>query len=298
MCPGSRTVRESAATFPAMADASASDVEKKRNALLDLWNKYGLIVVGNVVFFALLYFIQYRPNSRDSRATELLTLAQREESEAHLEAAEAVYGKILSDYRDSAAGAVARERLPKVLALAKKKRETQAPLPAACAPEIKISEVLEAKPSLYLAELVAGHFPEVQPAERDRYFKTLDDYVWVALNRDNVPLDKFRKSPVFKAGELQQRYFALTASARFVPDWIYDDFKVKNTSYFTLHNVVLELSAQQGSRSEKASMRIAELAPDAEVDVLELNVGADGGEVIVKGTLSADEGKGQWEQRM
>lgn len=33
------------------------------------WQKYGLIVVGNLVFFALLYFMQYQPNSRDSRAT-------------------------------------------------------------------------------------------------------------------------------------------------------------------------------------------------------------------------------------
>src|SRR5262245_60071984 len=36
--------------------------QKKRRLLFDAWQKYGLIVVGNVVFFALLYFIQYRPN--------------------------------------------------------------------------------------------------------------------------------------------------------------------------------------------------------------------------------------------
>ena len=89
--------------------------EAKPGAIRAMWNKYGLIVVGNVVFFALLYFVQYRPNSRDSRATELLTLAQREESEQRLEAAESVYSKILADYRDSYAGTVARERLPKVL---------------------------------------------------------------------------------------------------------------------------------------------------------------------------------------
>jgi hypothetical protein len=272
--------------------------EAKPGALRGAWNKYGLIVVGNVVFFALLYFVQYRPNSRDSRATELLTLAQREESEQKLEAAESVYSKILADYRDSYAGAVARERLPKVLALAKKKRESQAPLPAACAPEIKINELLEAKPSFYLAELVAGHFPEVQPAERDRYFKALDDYVFVALNRDKVPLDKLRKSPVFVAGELQRRYFTITAGVRFSPDWLYDDFKVKNTSYFTLHNAVIDITASQGDRSEHASVRVAELAPEAELDVLELNVAAEGGEVSVKGTITADEGKAEWQQRL
>jgi hypothetical protein len=277
-----------------MADEGAPKV----GALRDLWNKYGLIVVGNVVFFALLYFIQYRPNSRDSRATELLTLAQREESEQHLEAAESVYTKILADYRESAAGAVARERLPKVLALAKKKRETQAPLPAACAPEINIKELLETKPSLYLSELVAAHFPEVQQAERERYFKVLDDYVYLAFNRDQVPLDKLRKNPSFSAGELQQRYFTISASARFVPDWLWDDFKIKNTSWFTLHNVVLEFTATQGGRSEQESMRIPQLAPDQEIDVLELRVTADDGEVLVKGKISSDEGKGEWEQRL
>jgi hypothetical protein len=282
-----------------MADVSGSGNDEARAGhLRELWNKYGLIVVGNVVFFALLYFIQYRPNSRDSRATELLMLAQREEAEQHLEAAESVYSKILGEYRDSAAGTVARERLPKVLALAKKKRETQLPLPAACAPGVKINELLEAKPTLYLAELVAGHFPEVQQAERDRYFAALDDYVWLALNRDKVPLDKLRKSPVFKAGELQQRYFALSASAHFEPDWVYDDFKVKNKSYFTLHNVVIELTAKQGDRTEQASIRVPQLAPEAEVEVLELRVTDADGEVQLKGKISADEGKAEWDQRL
>lgn len=283
-----------------MADTTAGgdNHAPKRGALRELWNKYGLIVVGNVVFFALLYFIQYRPNSRDSRATELLTLAQREESEQHLEAAEAVYTKILADYRDSASGAVARERLPKVLALAKKKRETPAPLPAACAPEIDIKAMLEAKPSLYLAELVAAHYPDVQQVERDRYFQVLDGYVWLALNRDEVPLDKLRKSPSFRAGELQQRYFTITASARFLPDWVWDDFKVTNTSGFTLHNVVLDLTVSQADRNAHESLRIPQLAPDQEIDALEFKVTADGGEVTFKGAISSDEGKGSWEQRL
>lgn len=281
-----------------MAESSVDSPKQRRGFLREAWNKYGLIVVGNVVFFALLYFVQYRPNSLDSRAAELLTLAQREESEQRLEAAESIYGKILADYGDSAAGTTARERLPKVLARAKQRREAQPPLPAACAPEIKVSELLEAKPSFYLAELVAGHYPEVQAAERERYFAVLDGYVWMALNRDKVPLDKLKKSPVFKAGELQRRYFDLAASARFEADWIYDDFKVKNKSYFTLHNAVVELTAKQGDRSEHASVRVPELAPDAELDMLELNVAAEGGEVQLKGSITADEGKLNWEQRL
>src|SRR6186713_3018483 len=93
-----------------------------RQLLLDAWQKYGLIVIGNVVFFALLYFIQYRPNSRENRAGELLTLAQREEAEHRLEAAESLYAMLLADYADERPSAIAKERLPKVRALAKQQR--------------------------------------------------------------------------------------------------------------------------------------------------------------------------------
>jgi hypothetical protein len=282
-----------------MSDVSAERSARVREGWLSgLWHKYGLIVVGNVVFFALLYFIQYRPNSRDNRATELLTLAQREENEGRLEAAETVYAKIVGDYADSSALAVAAERLPKVRALAKKKRETQAPLPAACSPQIDVHELLELKPSLYLAELVAGQYPTVAPAERDRYFGVLDDYVWLALNKDGVPLDKLKKSPTFVAGELQQRYFTLKAGAHFTPDWIYEDFMVKNTGFFTLHNVVIDLSVRQGDKEDQDSLRVPSLAPGAEVQVLEFNVDDSAGSVQIKGVISADEGKLEWQQRL
>ncbi|HEX2678700.1 MAG TPA: hypothetical protein VHM19_18735 [Polyangiales bacterium] len=277
----------------------ADGVQRRRGEWLHaLWQKYGLIVVGNLVFFALLYFVQYRPNSRDNRATELLTLAQREEAEGRLEAAETLYGKILSDYDSSSAFALAKERLPKVKALAKAKREQQPPLPAACAPTIDVQDLLEQKASFYLAELVAGHYPEVQPPERERYFAALDDYVWLALNRDHVSLRKLREDPVFRAGELQRRYFTITSSARFASDWIYDDFKLKNTSFFALHNAVIELTAQQGDRSEHESIRVGELLPQAETDVLEFRVSKDGGAVTVSGTITSDEGKGVVQQRL
>lgn len=262
------------------------------------WQKYGLIVVGNVVFFALLYFLQYRPNSQDNRATELLMIAQRDEAEGRYEAAESLYAKVIADYGDSRAAAIAKERLPKVRAATKKRRETQPPLPAACAPTIDVQEVLELKPSRYLAELVAGHYPEVQPAERERYFRVLDDYVRLALNRDKVPLDKLRNNPVFRAGELQQRYFQPKASARFQPDFYYDDFKVKNRSYFTLHNAVIELTVTQDGREEHERIRAAKLDPEAEIDILEFNVKKRGGAVQVAGSIAAAEGKVEWQQRL
>ncbi|HEX6240759.1 MAG TPA: hypothetical protein VFZ61_07695 [Polyangiales bacterium] len=263
-----------------------------------LWQKYGLIVVGNVVFFALLYFVQYRPNSRENRATELLSMAQREESEQHLEAAETLYAKIVADYGDAAAFSIARERLPKVQALAKKKREAQPPLPESCAPQIDIKELLEIKPSLYLSELVAGHYPEVQAAERERYFGVLDGYVWLTLNRDKTPLKKLKQSPVFRATELQQRYFSLKAQARMSEDWIYDDFTVKNTGFFPLHNAVIELAVTQAGSTKRESVRVAELAAGDEIFVLEVNIGKGDGEVEVQGRIGADEGQAEWRQRL
>jgi hypothetical protein len=271
---------------------------ERRRWLYDLWQKYGLIVVGNLVFFALLYFVQYRPNSRDNRAGELLTLAQREETEGRLEAAETLYGKILIDYEGSSAYALANERMPKVKALAKKKRETQPPLPAACAPTVDVRTLLEQKASFYLAELIAGHYPEVQPAERERYFRVLDDYVWLAFNRDHVPVRKLRESTVFRAGELQRRYFGVRASVRFVGDWVFDDFKLKNTGFFALHNAVIDLTVKQGDDSEQESVRVKELLPGAETDVLEFNVSKDGGAVEVSGTIASDEVKGSFQQRL
>lgn len=271
---------------------------RSRQWLREAWHKYGLIVIGNVVFFALLYFVQYRPNSRESRAVELLTLAQHEETERRLEAAESLYAMIVTDYADDRPASVAKERLPKVRALIQRRKEVQPPLPAACSPAIDVSVLLEQRPSFYLAELVAGQYPSIPQAQQERYFNVLDGYVWLALNRDHVPLSKFQNSPTFRAGELRQRYLTPKAAARAVPDWIYDDFKVRNRSFFTLHNVVVELSVAQAGNTEKASVRAHELAPEAELKVLEFNIKKHGGTVYTQGSIVADEGKLDWQQRL
>lgn len=282
-----------------MTAPSASDRRLiRRRILRRLWQQYGLIVVGNVVFFALLYFVQYRPNTGQNRAMELLTLAQREESDGRLEAAESLYAKILSGYQDTGAALTAKERLPKVQALAKKQRDVQPPLPAACASNVQLAEVLEVRPSLYLAELVAGHFPSLPAIERERYFQVLDGYVWLALNRDGIPLDRLRSSPHFRASELQERYFALKARVRYLPDWYYDDFKLKNLGLFTLHNAVVELTLTQGDRSEHTSLRVRELKPEAEIDLAQFNISKRAGAVRMRGSIVADEGKLIWQQRL
>jgi hypothetical protein len=262
--------------------------------LRDAWHKYGLIVIGNVVFFALLYFVQYRPNSRENRAAELLTLAQHEEAERRLEAAESLYAMLLTDYPDDRPTLVAKERLPKVRSQLQQRREVQPPLPAACAPSIDIRAVLEQRPSFYLAELLAGQYPTIPEVQRERYFVVLDGYLRIAFNRDAVPLAKFQNSPTFRAPELRQRYLVPKAAARFTADWIYDDFRVRNRSYFTLHNAVVALTVTQAGRTTEGSVRASELAPEAELYVLEFNVKKHAGAVYVHGTITADEGKVDW----
>jgi hypothetical protein len=266
--------------------------------LRDAWHKYGLIVIGNVVFFALLYFVQYRPNSRDNRAAELLSLAQHEETEHRLEGAEALYSMVVTDYADNRPALIAKERLPKVRAQIQQHREVQAPLPAACSPSIDIQALLEQRPSFFLAELVAGQYPSIPEVQRERYLALLDGYVWLALNRDRVPLAKFQNSPTFRASELRKRYLEPKASARFVTDWIFDDFKVRNQAFFTLHNVVIDLNVTQADNTKQASVRAAELAPEAELEVLEFHIQKHAGTVYVQGTITADEGKLEWRQRL
>lgn len=272
--------------------------ERLGRVLRDAWHKYGLIVIGNVVFFALLYFVQYRPNSRESRAAELLTLAQHEETDQRLEAAESLYAMIVNDYAEDRPALVAKERLPKVRALMKERSEKQAPLPAACAPTLDVQALMEQRPSFFVAELLAGKYPTIPQVQRERYFSLLDGYVWLALNRDHVPLSKLENSPTFRASELRQRYIVPKARARFVTDWIYDNFKVRNLGFATLHNVVIDLTVTQANNSKKASVRVQQLAPEAEVDLLEFNVKKNAGAVYVQGTITAAEGKLDWQQRL
>src|SRR5262249_46532065 len=167
-----------------------------------------------------------------------------------------------------------------------------------CAPSVDVQVLLEERPSFYLAELVAGQYPSIPEAQRERYFSVLDGYVWLALNRDHVGLSQFLNRPQFRAAQLRQRYLTPKASARYTSDWVYDDFKVRNLSYFTLHTVVIELAVSQEGRTEKGSIRVAELVPEAEVDVLEFDVKKHGGTVSVQGSIVGDEGKVDWQQRL
>ena len=75
----------------------------KRFRLSAIWSKYGLIVVGNIVFFILLYFFSYRPHNEENRASEFLSIAQSAETGGRKETALDLYERILSDYGETRA---------------------------------------------------------------------------------------------------------------------------------------------------------------------------------------------------
>jgi hypothetical protein len=43
---------------------------------------------------------------------------------------------------------------------------------------------------------------------------------------------------------------------------------------------------------------VGELKPDTEVGLLEFNVDEKGGAILIKGSIQADEGKLEWQQRL
>jgi hypothetical protein len=61
---------------------------------------------------------------------------------------------------------------------------------------------------------------------------------------------------------------------------------------------VIDVTVSQGGNSKQVSLRVPELAPDAEVNVLELNVRKHQGAVYVQGSVTSDEGKQDWQQRL
>jgi hypothetical protein len=62
--------------------------------------------------------------------------------------------------------------------------------------------------------------------------------------------------------------------------------------------VVIDLTVSQGERREQESIRVVELKPEQEVEVLEFNVDENGGAIQIRGSIQADEGKLEWQQRL
>ncbi len=279
-----------------MSDTETPNQGRIHQRLAQVWDKYALIVVGNIVFFALLYWFSYRPHNEFQRASEFLTMAQAQESEGKLETAEVLLAKLIADYPHTAAADAARKRLPKVLQL--RREEEHRSLVVTTPAELDVSKVLDGPPAWFLAKLLANHYHAIGDQQRPRYLAALDTYLRVAFARGEVGLDEVRSDPGFAEKALQQRYVALKAGCTLTGDWVYDDVKIRNDNLFTWHNVVVEIQVSQGDRSETASVRIERLAPSDQLKVAELRVSDDGGEVRCGARIKSDEGQLEFEHRL
>jgi len=78
------------------------------------------------------------------------------------------------------------------------------------------------------------------------------------------------------------------------PDFVYDDFSVRNDNFFPWHNANVKLEVKQGSEILSGEIRVEELAPGASIDVLEFRVKGSGGVVSCAADVTAAEGRGAW----
>ena len=263
-----------------------------RDMLKQSWEKYGLIVIGNIVFFVLLYFVSYRPHNEENRAAEMLSFAQEQETQGVDAAAKVLYEKVLQDYPETRAAATAGERLPVV---SKRLAAPIRPEPELVEPRLDLGPMLSRGPSLYVAAFLAEHYDD-DPTLKPKIHEAIQRHLWVAVNHEGIGLESLRREKEFQSPVIQREIFAMRPRCVMSPDWIYDDFSVKNDNFFPWHNVNLEVSVTQGEESAEASIRLPVLEPGESVDLLELRVRGDGGAVTCAGELTAQEGRVRWSQ--
>jgi hypothetical protein len=259
--------------------------------LAQSWQKYGLIVVGNVVFFVLLYFVSYRPNNDEHRAAELLAMAQEQETQGRAEAASVLYGKVLARYPETESARTAKTRIP---ALAKwVASRAVAGRPPVLQPQLDLSQMLDRRPSLYIATYLAAHYGD-DPALKPKLRQAILAYLGGALRIDGLALADLRREKELRAPELEQELFAVRPACAMTPDIVYDDFAVRNDNFFPWKNANVRLTVKQGSETISEEIRIEELAAGATIDVLEFRVKGSGGVVECAAEVTAAEGKGAW----
>lgn len=261
-----------------------------RKRIREAWNKYSLIIVGNIVFFALLYFISYRPNNDESRAAELLSLAQSAETQGLDEAAFVLYEKITQDYHQARAFKTAKTRLPKLRKQLAKEEPTQ---PQSCRVEcedLELDEMLRQGPARYTASFLARQYPS-RVEDQPKIHTLIRRYLVFSLKHERAALETLRSD--FKDPALAKEFFAPKPACVLRPDWIWDDFSVRNDNFYDWHNVFIELEVKQAGRTEKKSVRLEELKAGRQVPVLEFRVGSDAGIVTCRMKVRADEGAGE-----
>ena len=271
-------------------------ITPRQSWLRRTWNKYALIIVGNIVFFALLYWFSYRPHNAESRGGEFLSLAQQQETDGRLQAAEVLYRKVTQDYGDTSAGAIALRRLPEVVAAHEKLAHAAAAEQPP--PELELGKVLKAPPAWFLANLLAGHYEDAAEADRPRYFETLDAYLRIAFERGEIDHGRVLKAPAFAHEALRRRYLDVHASCALQPDWMYDDVRIRNENLFAWSKAVVEVEVRQGDNIEQESLRLDAVKPGQEPAITEIRVSADGGPVHCKATVNTEQGEIRFERRL
>ncbi len=256
------------------------------------WEKYGLIVVGNIVFFALLYFISYRPNNDENRAAEFLSMAQAQETTGRHEAAMVLYEKVVADYPDTRASQTAKGRLPKV----KKTLTLPArPEPVLVEPRLDLDAMLSRKPSVYIATFLARHYND-DPTHRAKIHETINHYLWIAANHEGMDYRSLAREKEFQSDFFQREFFSVRPRCVMESDWIWDDFYVKNTNFFAWTNVNIKLTVEQGGEQEMRELRVPRVEPGDQLDLLEFWVEGGDGVVTCSGDVTSEEGVNTWSQ--
>ncbi len=255
----------------------------------EAWNKYGLIVVGNIVFFILLYFISYRPHNTENRSMDLLSFAQSAENKGRHETAVDLYEKIITDYEGTRAAQTAAERIPELKNKLSANRVVPPDCPARCE-DLNLEEMLRKEPTLYVATHMAKHY-ERYPDDREKIKEIIIKNLKVAHEWSKISIEKLKGESEFQSKEMQQAFFDLRPECIMKPDLIYDDFEVKNANFFTWTNVTIELTVSQGQAKKNKLTRNDKILADQNVDMLEFRVKKDGGPVTCLITIKSDQGR-------
>jgi hypothetical protein len=254
-------------------------------------------VVGNIVFFILLYWFSYRPNNTENRAMDLLSTAQSAETKGHQETALDLYEKIAADYSGTRAFGTAVGKIPTLRKTLSNKRPPPPPdCPARCE-DLNLEEMLRKEPTLYIATHMAkqyNSFPSDRAKVRDIIVKNLKaSYEWA-----KIPLDKLRSESEFQTKEFQQAFFNVSPKCEVDPDWIWDNFSIRNDNFFAWSNAVITLKVSQGAVTVEKTVRADQIPARQSIFVLEFRIKKDAGPVTCSISLKSDQGQAVYSQEI
>lgn len=266
-----------------------------KEQIIQSWEKYSLIVIGNIVFFALLYLFSYRPHNAENRAAEFLSLGQEQETLKRNETALVLYEKVLQDYSNTRAAQTASARIPKI-----QKSATATPSksgPELYKPRLDLGSMLDRQPSIYVAGFMSKHF-EDDPILQPKLREAIHRYLRLAVYDEKIPLDKIKRESEFQNKTIKQEFFDIKPKCLMDPDWIYDNFSLQNDNFYPWNNVNIKLTVTQGDRNETEEIRIDRLESGDKVDLLEFRVKKSGGVAKCSGTITAKEGSSSWSEKL